>query len=98
MPAIGADRVTVLWDEGASPRWAIYKVRNFSGGDTLDVSNRFAATVELASLVTGQTTTVYTVTSTTAAVLTLGSTAAGQSTGATGFLSVRGQSSTGVII
>lgn len=98
MAALSADKVTVVWDEGASPRWTIYKVRNFNGGDTLDVSNRFAASVELATLVTGQTTTVYTVTSSTAAVLTLGSTAAGQSTGATGYLSVRGQSSTGITV
>ena len=88
----------MLYDRGFSPRWTVYLVRNWNGGDTLDVSNRYAATVELASVVTGQTTTVYSVTSTTAAVLTLGSTASGQSTGATGILTVRGQSSTGVVV
>ena len=95
MPAIASDRVTVLYDRGFSPRWTVYLVRNFGTADTLDISNRYAGTVEVATFLTGASTTVGTVTSTTAANLTL--TLAG-STAVTGVLTVRGQSSTGVIV
>ena len=95
MAAIGSDRVTVLWDEGAGQRWTVYKVRNINTADTLDVSNRFAGTVEVATFLSGASTTVGTVTSTTAGVLTL--TLAGSTT-ATIYLTARGESSTGVIV
>ena len=92
MAQIGSSKVTVLWDEGAAPRWTLYKVRGFNTADTLDVSDRFSGSVEVASFLTSPSTAVGTVTSSTAGVLTL--TLAG-STQATAFLTVRGQGSTG---
>ena len=90
MAAIASDRVTVVFDEGSAQRWVGYKIVNFGTADTLDVSTRFAGTVEVAAFLVAQSTTVGTVTSTTAAVLTL--TLAG-TTAASGYLLARGQRS-----
>lgn len=92
MAAISADRVTLLWVEGNALRWGVFRVRNFGTGDTYDASTYFAGTVEVASFLTGASTAIGSVTSSTAAVLTL--TLAG-STAVSGFLTVRGEASTG---
>lgn len=94
MAALSNDRVTAVWVEGNADRWGVFRVRNVNTGDTWDASTYFAGTVEAGSFVTGQHTTVGTVTSTTAAVVTL--TAAG-TTAATVFLTLRGQASTGYL-
>lgn len=92
MAAIGTSKVNVLADEGEAQRTTHYRVQNFNTGDTLDVSDRFAVVEVATFIVSGGSTGVGTVTATTAGVLTL--TLAG-STGVTGYLTVRGQSSTG---
>lgn len=91
MAALGTGQWSVLHDEGSAPRWTLFRVVNFNTGDTLDVSSRFAGTVEVATLVSSQSTTPGTVTSTTAAVLTL---TQATSTSASALLLVRGQAST----
>lgn len=94
MAAISNDRVTVIWVEGNSDRFAVFRIRNFGTADTWDASSYFAGTVEVGTFVTGQSTSVGTTTSTTAAVVTL--TLAG-TTAASGFLTLRGQASTGYL-
>lgn len=95
MPAIATDQVTVLYDTGFSNRWTLYLLRDITDGDTFDVSNRFSR-VELGTFITGQSTVVGSVTwsSSTPNQLTLSST---NMLEASGVLSLRGQSSTGVI-
>ena len=99
MTAISADRVTVLWVEGNADRWGMFRVRNFnaaatsSAADTLDLSTYFAGTVEVGTFLTGASTAVGTVVSSTAGVLSLVITSG--STAVSGFLTARGQASTG---
>lgn len=92
MAALSNDRVTVIWVEGNAERFGLFRVRNFNTADTWDASAYFAGTVEVATFITAQLATVGTVTSSTAAVLTL--TLAG-STAATAWLAAKGQASTG---
>lgn len=94
MAALSNDRVTVIWVEGNADRWGVFRVRNFNTGDTFDAAAYFAGSPETFTFLTGASTTVGTVTTTTAAVLTL--TLAG-STAVSGFLLVRGQASTGYL-
>ena len=94
MAAISADRLTVLWVEGNADRWFVGRIRNFNTGDTIDLSTYFAGSPETFTFLTGASTAVGTVTTTTAAVLTL--TLAG-STAVSGFLLVRGGASTGYL-
>ncbi len=94
MAAISNDRVTVLWVEGNADRWLVARIRNVNTADTWDASTYFAGTVEAGTFITGQHTTVGTISSSSAAVVTL--TAAG-TTAATIFLTLRGQASTGYL-
>src|SRR4051812_5145091 len=100
MAAISNDKVTVLWVEGNADRWGIFRVRNISvaitssAADTWDASNYFA-TVETGTFVTGVTTGLGSVVSTSSAVISLFSTTA--STGVSAFLTLRGQASTGYL-
>ena len=99
MAAIGQDRVTVIWVEGNADRWGVFRVRNFSAAatssaaDTWDASTYFAGTVEAATFLTGASTAIGVVVSSTAAVLSLVLT--GGSTAVSGFLVAKGQASTG---
>lgn len=101
MAVISSDRVSVIWVEGNADRWGIFRVRNFnatassSTADTWDASTYFAGTVEVASFVTGVSTAIGVVVSTTAAVLSFVLT--GGTTGASAFLVARGQASTGYL-
>lgn len=99
MAAISNDRVTVLWLEGNADRWASFRLRavnataSSSTADTWDASTYFAGTVEVASFLTGVSTAVGTVVSTTSGVVSFVLT--GGTTAATLFLTARGQASTG---
>ena len=95
MAALSNDRVTVIWVEGNADRWGVFRVRNFNTADTWDASAYFAGSPETFTFLTGASTAIGTVTTTTAAVLTL--TLAG-STAVSGFLTVRGQASTGYLV
>lgn len=94
MAALSNDRVTAIWVEGNADRWGIFRVRNFNTADTWDASTYFAGSVEVGTFLTGQSTAIGTITSSTAAVVTF--TLAG-STAATAFLTLRGQASTGYL-
>lgn len=94
MAQLNADRVRVLFDDGAAPRTTVYEVRNCSSGDTIDVSNRFAI-VDVAAAVASGSTVVTAIAQTTApATLAIGT---ALTTGATAIVTVRGPASTGVI-
>lgn len=99
MGAISSDKVTVLWVEGNADRWGLFRIRNFnaaatsSAADTWDASTYFAGTVEVSSFLTGASTAIGVVVSSTAAVLSLVITSG--STSVSGFLTARGQASTG---
>ena len=94
MAALSNDRVKLVWVEGNGPRWGVFRIGPFNTADTWDASTYFAGSLETFTLLTGASTAVGTVTSTTAAVLTL--TLAG-STQVTAFLTLRGQASTGYL-
>ena len=100
MAAISNDRVTVLWVEGNADRTLLARVRNFnvattsSAADTWDASTYFAVAIEVGSFITGASTRVGTIVSSTAAVVSFVD-ASAASTGVSGFLALRGQASTG---
>ena len=101
MAALSNDKVTVIWVEGNADRSGFFRVRNFnaaatsSAADTWDASTYFAGSVEVGTFITGVSTAIGVIVSTTAAVLSFVLT--GGTTGASGFLVVRGQASTGYL-
>ena len=95
MAALSSDKVRVIWVEGNGPRWGLFRIGPMNTADTWDSSVYFAGSVEVATFISGASTAIGTVTSSTAAVLTL---TLGGSTQATVFLSARGQSSTGYLV
>ena len=101
MAALSNDKVTLLWVEGNADRTALFRVRNAnaaatsSAADTWDASTYFAGSVEVATFITGVSTAIGVVVSDTAAVLSLVLT--GGTTGATLWLTARGQASTGYL-
>src|SRR3989442_15327970 len=94
MAVISNDRVTVIWVEGNADRWAVFRIRNFGTADTWDASTYFAGTIEIATFLTGASTNVGTITSTSSGVLTFTLAA---TTAASGFVVARGQASTGYL-
>ena len=98
MAAIDNDRVTALWVEGNADRWGSFRLRTVncaatsSAADTWDASRYFAGSVEVATFLTGVSTAVGTVVSSTSGVLSFVITAG--TTAATIFLTARGQAST----
>lgn len=95
MAALSNDRVRLCWVEGNGPRWAVFRIGPLNTADTWDASTYFAGSVEVATFISGGSTAIGTITSSTAGVLTL--TLAG-STAVTAFITARGQSSTGYLI
>ena len=102
MAALSDDKITVVWVEGNADRWGLFRVRNFnvattsSAADTWDASRYFAVAIEVGSFITGATTRVGTIVSSTAAVVSFVD-ASAASTGVSGFLTLRGQASTGYL-
>ena len=100
MAAISNEKVTAIWVEGNADRWGVFRIRNFgvaitsSAADTWDASNYFA-TVETGTFLVGLATGLGSVVTSTAAVVSLFSSAA--STAVSGFLTLRGQASTGYL-
>lgn len=96
MAQISADKVTVLSDEGFSPRHTVYKIRNFNSGDYLDISNRFAV-LNVGMFIVNGSTAVTAVAETTAVSTGVVLTLAGSS-GVSGIFVARGPSSTGIVV
>ena len=94
MAALSADRVKLLWIEGNGSRYGVFRIGPFGTADTLDLSTYFAGTIEVGTFITGTSTSIGTVSSTTATVATF--TLAG-TTAAIGFFTFRGQASTGYL-
>lgn len=96
MAQISADKVTVVYDEGFSPRQTLYKLRNFNSGDYLDISNRFAI-LDVGTFIVNGSTAVTVVAQTSAVSTGVVLTLAGSS-GVSGLFLVRGPSSTGIVV
>ena len=101
MAAISQGNVTALWVEGNADRWGTFRVRSFnaaatsSAADTWDASTYFSGTVEVGTFLTGVSTAVGVIVSTTAAVVSFVITSG--TTNASAFLTLRGQASTGYL-
>lgn len=102
MAAISNDKVTVLWVEGNGDRWGDFRVRGLnaaatsSAADTWDASTYFQGSIEVGTFITGVSTAIGVIVSSTAAVVSFVLT--GGTTGASAFFTLRGQASTGFTV
>lgn len=95
MAVLSSDKVKLIWLEGNAPRYGVFRIGPMNTADTWDSATYFAGTIEVATFITGSSTTIGTVASSSLGVLTF--TLAG-STGVSAFLTVRGTGSTSYLV